>query len=256
MIEVAVIPAAGRGTRMRDATRAVPKPLLTVIDRPAIQWVMDEAVEAGITEFVLVVSPSSILPEHFGANYEGTAVRYAYQEEPLGLGHAIAVGGAETGGRPFLCLLSDNLAPPRTNPSQELLEVFAGHSVVGVRSIPNELLGSYGVAVVDDAGRVEGAIEKPGMGSPSSLGLVGRYVFTVEILELLVSASVGHGGEIQLTDSIHRLASQGVVMAHTLAADLLDTGTPAKMLEAIVTLAMESEEYGPAFGEFLMAVRK
>lgn len=256
MIEVAVIPAAGRGTRMRDATRAVPKPLLTVIDRPAIQWVMDEAIQAGIKEFVLVVSPKSLLPEHFESSYAGASVRYAYQEEPLGLGHAIAVGGAETGGRSFLCLLSDNLAPPLTNPSRELIEAFTRHSVVGVRSISDELLESYGVAVVDDTGRVQAAIEKPGMGAPSSLGLVGRYVFTAEILDLLASASVGHGGEIQLTDSIHRLATQGVVMAHTLEADLLDTGTPAKMLEAIVTLARGSEEYGPGFEEFLMAVQE
>lgn len=251
MIEVALIPAAGRGTRMRDATRAVPKPLLTVIDRPAIQWVMDEAIDARVGEFVLVVSPDSLLEQHFGASYRGAPVRYAHQAEALGLGHAIATGAEVVGERPFLCLLSDNLAEPGANPSRELVAAFTGHSVLGVRTIPDHMLESYGVVVVNSDGRVLTAIEKPGLGSPSSLGLVGRYVFTPEIFGLLSSASAGYGGEIQVTDSIDQLAKSSVVMSREFDQDLLDTGTPAKMLEAIVTLARGSREFGPDFEAFL-----
>lgn len=253
MIDVALIPAAGRGTRMRDASLAVPKPMLTVIDRPAIQWVMDEAVDAGVSEFVLIVSPRSLLESHFGDAYRGAGVRYAHQAEALGLGHAIATGRELVGDRPFLCLLSDNLAAPRANPSQDLVTAFAGHSVLGVRSIPEDLLASRGVAVVDEAGRVHAAIEKPGLASPSSLGLAGRYLFTPEIFELLVAASPGYGGEIQVTDSIDQLAKKSVVLSFEFDQDLLDTGTPAQMLEAIVTLARGSDEYGPDFEAFLRA---
>lgn len=252
MIDVALIPAAGRGTRMLDASRIISKPLISILDRPAVQWVMDEAIDAGIGEIVLVVGLRSLLFEQFGSTYRGAKLVYVEQREARGLGHAVSMGRNVISDRSFLCLLSDNIAYPNTNPSRELVSTFAGSSVLGLREIPDDLLESYGVAVLGpDGRRVLQTIEKPGMGSPSNLGLVGRYIFSADIFELLEASEPGYGGEIQLTDSIDALCQMDVVAGCLLQADLLDTGTPAKLLEAVTTLGWHSETYGEQYRAFL-----
>lgn len=250
-IEVAVIPAAGRGTRMRPATRVVPKALLTVIDRPAIQYAVEEAARAGATEAIVVVDLDAghLIAQHFSLEgplpgLEDVRVRPVVQEEPLGLGHAVAEAAHMVAGRPFFCLLSDNLV----RPGHDVLPALADGSrdgevsVVCLRPLDDDMLSKYGVvATGSDAteGYVEltGAVEKPGPEkAPSRLGLVGRYLFTPEIFGLLADAEPGVGGEIQLTDAIDALGRKGRLRGWVAPTDLLDTGTPEGLLHASIVL--------------------
>ncbi len=256
-IEVAVIPAAGRGTRMRPATRVVPKALITVVDRPAIQYAVEEAARAGAKEAIVVVDLDAghLIAQHFklgGAlpGLEDIRVRPVVQEEPLGLGHAVFEAAEMVGDRPFFCLLSDNIV----RPGRDVLgEMAAGSrdgsvSVMCLRKLSDEFLSKYGVVV--PASEVEdgyldlaGAVEKPGVeNAPSRLGLVGRYLFTPEVFSILDKIEPGVGGEIQLTDAINELGDRGQLRGYVADTDLLDTGTPQGLLKASKVLG--SHQFG------------
>lgn len=256
-IEVAVIPAAGRGTRMRPATRVVPKALITVVDRPAIQYAVEEAARAGATEAVVVVDLDAgyLIAQHFkigGAlpGLEDIRVRPVVQEEPLGLGHAVYEAAEMVGDRPFFCLLSDNIV----RPGQDVLEEMAAGSnngavsVMCLRRYSDEFLDKYGFVI--PAAEVEdhyldlrGAVEKPGIDkAPSNLGLVGRYLFTPEVFSILNKTDPGFGGEIQLTDAINELGQRGRLRGFVADTDLLDTGTPQGLLQA--TRVLGSHQFG------------
>lgn len=259
-VEVAVIPAAGRGTRMRPATRVVPKALLTVIDRPAIQYSVEEAARAGAKEAVVVVDLDAghLVAQHFSIEgplpgLDGIAVRPVVQEEPLGLGHAVSEAAHMVGDRPFFCLLSDNIV----RPGHDVLSSLAAGSrdgsvsVMCLRELSEEFLGKYGVVVpgseVEDGYLdLAGAVEKPGAAAaPSRLGLVGRYLFTPEVFEILDRLEPGLGGEIQLTDAINELGVSRRLRGYVAAEDLLDVGTPVGLLEASVELG--EHEFGQEF---------
>lgn len=246
-IDVAVIPAAGRGTRMRPATRVVPKALITVVDRPAIQYAVEEAARAGANEAIVVVDLDAghLIAQHFSLGgplpgLEEIRVRPVVQEEPLGLGHAVYEAAEMVADRPFFCLLSDNIVRPGT----DVLEVMAGGShngevsVMCLRRLNDELLSRYGVVipssdVVDGYLDLAGAVEKPGaQDAPSRLGLVGRYLFTPEVFSILDKTTPGVGGEIQLTDAINELGVRGRLRGFVADTDLLDVGTPRGLLEA------------------------
>ncbi|MFO7299565.1 MAG: sugar phosphate nucleotidyltransferase [Actinomycetes bacterium] len=250
-IEVAVIPAAGRGTRMRPATRVVPKALLTVIDRPAIQYAVEEAARAGAREAIVVVDLDAghLVAQHFSLEgplpgLEGVRVRPVVQEEALGLGHAVFEAREMVANRPFFCLLADNLV----RPGHDVLPALAAGSdhgrtsVVCLRPLDDDMLSRYGVvATASDVeeGYVElsGAVEKPGPEkAPSRFGLVGRYLFTPEIFEHLEKAEPGVGGEIQLTDAIDALGRAGRLRGWVAPVDMLDTGTPEGLLQATIVL--------------------
>ncbi|MGH8870505.1 MAG: sugar phosphate nucleotidyltransferase [Acidimicrobiia bacterium] len=263
-IDVAVIPAAGRGTRMRPATRVVPKALLTVIDRPAIQYSVEEAARAGAKEAVVVVDLDAghLVAQHFSIEgplpgLDGIAVRPVVQEEPLGLGHAVSEAAHMVGDRPFFCLLSDNIVRPGHD---VLASLAAGSrdgsvSVMCLRELTEEFLGKYGVVVpgseVEDRYLdLAGAVEKPGAAAaPSRLGLVGRYLFTPEVFEILDRLEPGLGGEIQLTDAINELGVNRRLRGYVAAEDLLDVGTPVGLLEASVELG--EHEFGQEFISWL-----
>lgn len=256
-IEVAVIPAAGRGTRMRPATRVVPKALITVVDRPAIQYAVEEAARAGAKEAVVVVDLDAghLIAQHFALEgplpgLEDIRVRPVVQEEPLGLGHAVYEAAEMVGDRPFFCLLSDNIVRPGHD---VLAEMAAGSndgavSVMCLRRLTDEFLEKYGVIVpssdVDDGYLdIGGAVEKPGVAeAPSRLGLVGRYLFTPEVFSILAKTDPGVGGEIQLTDAINELGNRGRLRGFVAESDLLDTGTPQGLLEA--TKVLGSHQFG------------
>ena len=263
-IEVAVIPAAGRGTRMRPATRVVPKALLTVIDRPAIQYAVEEAARAGAKEAVVIVDLDAghLVAQHF--NIEGPLpgledihLRPVVQEEALGLGHAVNEAAHMVGDRPFFCLLSDNIVRPGKDVLGRLAEGSRDDSmsVMCLFEYGEEFLDKYGFVI--PASEIEGgyldlsgSIEKPGKErAPSRLGLVGRYLFTPEVFDILGRLEPGHGGEIQLTDAINELGANGRLRGYVTAEDLLDVGTPIGLLEASVELG--EAEFGDEFSTWL-----
>ncbi|MGH3649890.1 MAG: sugar phosphate nucleotidyltransferase [Acidimicrobiia bacterium] len=252
-IDVAVIPAAGRGTRMRPATRVVPKALITVIDRPAIQYGVEEAARAGAEEAIVVVDLDAghLIAQHFSLGgplpgLEDIRVRPVVQEEPLGLGHAVFEAAEMVGDRPFFCLLSDNIVRPGHDVLAGMAQASRDGevSVMCLRRYSDEFLSRYGFViptseVVDNYLDLGGAVEKPGAGNaPSNLGLVGRYLFTPEIFAILEKTVPGVGGEIQLTDAIHELGVRGRLRGFVAEQDLLDVGTPQGLLQASGILGM------------------
>ena len=268
-IDVAVIPAAGRGIRMRPATRVVPKALLTVVDRPAIQYAVEEAARAGAKEAIVVVDfdTGHLVAEHF--SLEGSLpgldeiqLRPVIQEEPLGLGHAVSEVAEMVGHQPFFCLLADNIVRPGHDVLPALAAGSSGGvaSVVCLRELSDEFLSRYGVVVPASEvknGYLElaGAVEKPGVeNAPSRLGLVGRYLFTPQIFEILKNTAPGRGGEIQLTDAIDELGRRNSLRGYVAGDDLLDVGTPLGLLEASVELG--EHQFGEEFSDWLTSRRK
>lgn len=249
---------------MLPASRVVPKALITVVDRPALQYVVEEAVRAGVERVVVVVSPDAgnLVEAHFIhedplMGLEDIEIRFEIQEEPLGLGDAVLRGQALIGDEPFYCLLADNIALPGLDFLGPLGAGSDGRSVVALRSLTDLFLDRYGVIhpgewLRDDVIEVMGAIEKPGKEkAPSRLGLIGRYLFTAEIFELLSSAEPGYGGEIQLTDAIHRLGAAGRCLGAVVEGDLLDVGNPLGLLQASTDLALASTRFSEPFREYL-----
>ena len=258
-IEVAVIPAAGRGTRMRPATRVVPKALLTVVDRPAVQYAVEEAARAGAQEAIVVVDLDTghLIAQHFSLEgplpgLEEIRVRPVVQEEPLGLGHAVHEAAEMVADRPFFCLLADKIVWPGHDvlPSLAAGGRDASVSVVCLGQLPDEAVPTQGVIVPaseeqDGYLDVAGAVEKPSLEeAPSKLGLLGRYLFTPEVFSILEKTPPGRGGEIQLTDAISELGKRGRLRGYiTPGGDLLDVGTPPGLLRAAVELG--KHQYGP-----------
>jgi UTP--glucose-1-phosphate uridylyltransferase len=262
MIEVAVIPAAGRGTRMRPATRAVPKAFLPIVDRPAVQYGVEEAARAGAGQVIIIVDPgvAPMVERHFSANdplpgLEHVIVTPLTQTSPLGLGHAILSARDAVGERPFFCLLADNI--PRIDVLGRMATAFDGTSIVSLRRLTDSFLHRYGVIVPGDwrsgeVVEVRGAVEKPGIeAAPSRLGLIGRYLFTSEIFDILETLEPGYGGEIQLTDAIDRLGTMGRCQGFLSPDDLLDVGTPVGLLEASTVLGLAHEDFGETYRQFL-----
>jgi UTP--glucose-1-phosphate uridylyltransferase len=236
----------------------VPKALLTVVDRPAVQYAVEEAARAGATEAIVVVDLDSghLVAQHFSLDgpvpgLEGIRVRPVVQEEPLGLGHAVSEAAEMVGDRSFFCLLSDNIVRPGHD---VLVSLDAGSeggttSVVCLRGLSDEYLSRYGVVIptseeTDGYLDLGGAVEKPGPeAAPSRLGLVGRYLFTPEVFDLLDKTPVGVGGEIQLTDAIHELGQRGRLRGFVATDDLLDVGTPEGLTQASYELGRH--RFGP-----------
>ncbi len=260
MIDLAVIPAAGRGTRMRHATRVVPKAFLPVVDRPAVQYGVEEAARAGATEVIIVVDPgvASLVESHFSnplPGLEQVKVSSVTQPAPLGLGDAVLTARASADGRPFFCLLADNI--PRVDVLDRMAEAFDGTSIVSLRELDDDFLNRYGVIVPGEWRSAEvidvrGAVEKPGVErAPSRLGLIGRYLFTAEVFDVLEKLGPGVGGEVQLTDAIDLLGRDGRCQGMVSPEDLLDVGNPAGFLEASTVLGLAHEEYGDEYRRFL-----
>ena len=260
-VEVALIPAAGRGTRMRPATNAVPKALLTVADRPSIQWVVEEAVRSGVTEVVMVVDSDAgaMIERHFDMGghlprMQGVEVRSVVQEEAKGLGHAVLVGREAVGDRPFYVLTADDLIRPHEAVLPSLADAAGrGVSVVCVRELPEEVLTSKGVItpgphVEDGVLEVTGAVEKPPSDEmPSPYGIQGRYLFMPEVFDVLEGIEPGFGGEIQLTDAIDALGGRGRCRAYVTRTEILDTGYLQGFLHATFAMASAHREYGKEF---------
>ncbi|MGH8869811.1 MAG: UTP--glucose-1-phosphate uridylyltransferase GalU [Actinomycetes bacterium] len=278
----AVVPAAGLGTRFLPATKATPKEMLPVVDKPAIQYVVEEAVAAGLPDVLMVTGRNKRpLEDHFDRAYELehaleakgdverldavrrsselATVHYVRQGDALGLGHAVLCAAPHVGHEPFAVLLGDDLIDPRDPLLLRMIEVQQqlGGNVVALIEVPHEMVGQYGCAAVESTGaqdvvRVRDLVEKPAPAdAPSNLAIIGRYVLAPEIFDVLRATPPGRGGEIQLTDALMTLAGRerdgGPVHGVLFSGRRYDTGDRADYLRTIVKLASEREDLGPEF---------
>ncbi|RQP09776.1 MAG: UTP--glucose-1-phosphate uridylyltransferase [Microbacteriaceae bacterium] len=281
-ITKAVIPAAGLGTRFLPATKAMPKEMLPVVDKPAIQYVVEEAVEAGLHDVLMVTGRNkTALENHFDrageleavlsskgddeklekVNYStGLAdVHYVRQGDPKGLGHAVLRAKMHVGHEPFAVLLGDDIIDNRDPLLSRMLEVqeALNTTVVALLEVDPSQTHLYGIATVeptdeDDVVRITGLVEKPPAGeAPSNLAIIGRYVLRPEIFEVLERTEPGKGGEIQLTDALETIATgtadAGGVHGVVFRGRRYDTGDRLDYLKAIVQLASDRDDLGPDF---------
>jgi UTP--glucose-1-phosphate uridylyltransferase len=281
-VRTAVIPAAGLGTRFLPATKAVPKELLPIIDTPALQLIIDEAVSVGIDHIVIVTnrnkpaieayfqSSDDVLDKLRSTDRHAMAdrlesigrdvrVSFAYQDEPLGLGHAVGCAAAAVGDEPFAVLLPDELMGDSSLLDQmcRLCE-SSGGSVVGLKRVPRDQVSLYGVidplTDLDEAGvvRIRAMVEKPSAEeAPSDLIIVGRYVLTPDVFAEIERVQPGKGGEIQLTDALNVQAGRGPFHGVLSKVARYDTGSPLGWLSAVVDIAIEDPTIGDDFVAFL-----
>jgi UTP--glucose-1-phosphate uridylyltransferase len=277
----AVIPAAGLGTRFLPATKSQPKEMLPLVDRPAIQYVVEEAVRAGIQDILIVTGRGKrTLEDHFDRSLELEAnleakgrhadvelvrqiaemaeIHYVRQGEPLGLAHAVGLARRHIGHEPFAVLLGDDIMHERSGVLEGMLALYqeTGRSAVAFKEVPHEEISLYGCAdcvpVRENIVRLLDLVEKPDPEeAPSNLAVMGRYVLTPEIFEAIEEVKPGKGGELQLTDAIKLLLGQQEVYGYTFRRGRFDTGNKLDFLRATVELALEREDIGPAFWDFL-----
>lgn len=283
LITRAVIPAAGLGTRFLPATKAIPKEMLPVVDKPAIQYVVEEAYSAGFSDLLLITGDNKgALVDHFlqspaleeRLNARGDADRLAAlrnlhklpklhtvrQESPRGLGDAVLTAAEHIGDHPFAVLLGDDLIEPSEMLWQQMLEVYREHggSVLALMEVSDSDVSKYGIAQVSAnlPLRVTDLIEKPSKAdAPSNLAIIGRYILSPEIFSVLRHTSVGKGGEVQLTDAIATLARDerigGPVHAVIAQVRRFDTGDRLSYLKTVVEFAARRDDVGPEFTEWL-----
>ena len=256
----AVIPAAGLGTRFSPITNAIPKELLPVVDTASIQYVVDEACEAGIEEIIIVISEAKESIRHYFDRLASTTparIKYVYQQEQLGLGHAIFCCSEAIGQEPFAVLLPDDIIYNENGALKQLLELYSkvDSSVIAVQRVPSEFISSYGIiepTFVDDVIKVIGLIEKPEIEkAPSDFGIVGRDILTPVILEILSKISTGALGEIQLTDALAQLVNIQDLYAVPIQGERFDVGNPAGLLKASVVLALRRQDTAAELKDFL-----
>lgn len=283
-VRKAVIPAAGLGTRFLPATKAQPKEMLPVVDKPAIQYVVEEAVAAGIDDILIITGRSKrSIEDHFDRQFElehhltqsGKTdeyhavvdlaeladIHYVRQGEPLGLGHAVSVARKHVGDNPFVVLLGDEFMAKDSTLLADMIQIHAqyGRSVLALQEVEPSEIKRYGCAkperISDSLVQILDLVEKPEPAvAPSNLAVMGRYVFTPEIFDKIEQVAPGVGGEIQLTDAIALLLADQAVYGATFDGGRYDTGTIPAYLETIVELALQREDIGPEFGRFLASV--
>lgn len=284
----AVVPAAGLGTRFLPATKATPKEMLPVVDKPAIQYVVEEAAAAGLSDILMVTGRNKrALEDHFDRAYELEELlarkgdkdklrrvqesvqlanmHYVRQGDPKGLGHAVSVAEQHVAGQPFAVLLGDDLIDPRDPLLARMIEVQQelGGSVVALMEVDPSQIHMYGCAAVkpngfgEDVFRVTDLVEKPETAdAPSNYAVIGRYILDPAVFDVLRETEPGRGGEIQLTDALRTLATRdessgGPVHGVLFKGRRYDTGDRADYLRAIVRLACERDDLGPDFRSWL-----
>ena len=283
----AVIPAAGLGTRFLPATKATPKEMLPVVDRPAIQYVVEEAIRAGLNDVLMITGRNKrALEDHFDrvpvlesqlaeqgkdallkaveATNELGELHYVRQGDPKGLGHAVLRGKVHVGDEPFAVLLGDDLIDEKEDLLSQMVEVqqATGGSVIALMEVPRESISAYGAAAIeavegqDGYVKVTGLVEKPAPEeAPSNYAVIGRYVLSSKVFEVLENTAPGRGNEIQLTDALQTLAvgtgeGEGVYGV-VFNGRRFDTGDKLSYLKANVILASEREDLGPELREWL-----
>jgi UTP--glucose-1-phosphate uridylyltransferase len=285
-IRKAVFPVAGLGTRFLPATKASPKEMLPVVDKPLIQYAVEEAAAAGITEMIFVTGRGKrSIEDHFDKAYELESelashgkikllkeiqtllpdnLHYSYvrQSEALGLGHAVLCARPLVGDEPFAVVLADDLIDAEVPVLQQMIEMYTQHasSVIGVQNVPLEQTSQYGIVRPQSMGvrihRIADIVEKPQPeNAPSTLGVVGRYVFSPRIFDYLENVTPGAGGEIQLTDAIAAMLKTDPVLAYEFKGKRYDCGSKLGYLEAAVVFALKHPVVGEDFSRFIAQLK-
>jgi UTP--glucose-1-phosphate uridylyltransferase len=286
-IRRAVFPAAGLGTRFLPATKAQPKEMLPLVDKPLIQYAVEEAVASGLEHLVIITGRGkNAIEDHFDVSYElektleqrgqsellsrvrsvseMVQIAYVRQKEALGLGHAILVARDLTNHEPFAVLLGDDVIVADVPCIRQMMDIYEQYecSVVAIMEVPMQETGRYGIikgqAVSGTDGKlfeVLDMVEKPKVKKiPSNLAIIGRYILTPAIFEMLAETGRGSGGEIQLTDGLRRLLSREKVLAYKFQGKRHDAGDKLGFLQATVDFALASEELGPSFRAYLKSL--
>ena len=272
-VKKAIIPAAGLGTRFLPATKAMPKEMLPIVDKPTIQYIVEEAIASGIEDIIIVTGKwKRAIEDHFDNNFElednlvkkekydllekvkqpaKVDIHYIRQKDPKGLGHAVWCARKFIGNEPFAVLLGDDIVQAETPGLKQLINQFdeTGRSVVGVQQVPDHETDRYGIV---DPSTIEGRrykvdhfVEKPELGTaPSNLAIMGRYVLTPEIFTFLDKQEIGAGGEIQLTDAIQMLNEIQEVYAYDFEGERYDVGEKFGFVKTTLEFALQNEEIG------------
>ena len=280
-IKKAIIPAAGLGTRFLPATKAQAKEMLPIVDKPTLQYIIEEAIESGIEEILIVTGRNKkSIEDHFDRSVEleleleqkgKTAmlemvqdisnmvnIHYIRQKEPKGLGHAIHCAKSFIGDEPFAVLLGDDIVDAETPCLKQMIDAYDEYktTVLGVQEVAKENVDKYGILDVkhieDRVYKVKDMVEKPSVEeAPSNIAILGRYIITPEIFNILENQAPGKGGEIQLTDALQTLATKEAIYAYNFEGRRYDVGDKLGFLEATVDFALKRPELRDDFIEFL-----
>jgi UTP--glucose-1-phosphate uridylyltransferase len=285
-VKAVVFPVAGRGTRFLPVTKASPKEMLPIVDKPLIQYAVDEALSAGADTLIFITGSSKrAIEDHFDSNPELEAVLqaqgkqdlldtlrgilpswascvYIRQSAPLGLGHAVLCARPVVGNAPFMVHLADDLIDAKTPCLKQMVEVFDRHpgSVLGVQNVPRQDTDKYGIVTLEKSiaprvGKMSHIVEKPKPDkAPSTLAVVGRYLLSGAIFEDLAKIGKGAGGEIQLTDGIARLMQREPVYAFEFEGKRYDCGSKLGYLQATVEYGLKHPSLGPEFADYLRSL--
>lgn len=283
-VRKAVIPAAGLGTRFLPATKAQPKEMLPIVDKPTLQYIIEEAVDSGIEEILIITGRNKTsIENHFDRSIElelelekkgkrdllkevrkisdMVNIHYIRQKEPLGLGHAIYCAKSFIGDEPFAVLLGDDIVYSKKPCLMQMIEVYNEYktTILGVQEVPKDEVDKYGIvlgkAIEDRVYKVKDLIEKPNVeDAPSNIAILGRYIISPEIFHILKNTRPGKNGEIQLTDALKELTKHEAMYAYNFEGRRYDVGDKIGFLEATVEYALRNEELREDFLEYLIGI--
>ena len=284
-IRKAIIPAAGLGTRFLPATKAQPKEMLPIVDKPTLQYIIEEAIESGIEEILIITGRNKkSIEDHFDRSVElelelehkgkvemlemvksisnMVDIHFIRQKEPKGLGHAIYCAKSFVGNEPFAVMLGDDIVYNEGKPClRQLMDCYDEYktSVLGVQTVPDGDVDKYGIVdglkIEGNVTKVKGLVEKPSVDeAPSNMAILGRYIITPSIFEILERTKPGKGGEIQLTDALLELMSEEAIYAYNFEGRRYDVGDKLGFLEAAVEYALRKPELKDAFIEYLKSI--
>ena len=284
-IRKAIIPAAGLGTRFLPATKAQPKEMLPIVDKPTLQYIIEEAIESGIEEILIITGRNKkSIEDHFDRSVElelelehkgkvemlemvksisnMVDIHFIRQKEPKGLGHAIYCAKSFVGNEPFAVMLGDDIVYNEGKPClRQLMDCYDEYkaSVLGVQTVPDGDVDKYGIVdglkIEGNVTKVKGLVEKPSVDeAPSNMAILGRYIITPSIFEILERTKPGKGGEIQLTDALLELMSEEAIYAYNFEGRRYDVGDKLGFLEATVEYALRKPELKDAFIEYLKSI--
>lgn len=284
-ITKAVIPAAGLGTRFLPATKAVPKEMVPIVDKPTLQYIVEEAVASGIEEILIITGRTKrAVEDHFDKSYELETeleksgklayleeiqkisnlanIHYVRQKEAKGLGHAILCAKFFASNEPFAVLLGDDVVDAKTPCLKQMIDKYEelGGSVLGVQTVPESETSKYGIIkgtkIGDRIYEVEDMVEKPKENPPSNVAVLGRYIIEPEVFSYLEHTEAGAGGEIQLTDALKAMAKDGNVYAYDFEGRRYDVGSKQGYLEATVEFALKRDDLKDEFEKYLRGILK